>query len=227
MIVAIRSVMICVLLAILVNALVAWGLAASSAFYPQPRITASISVNAGNYTRVPRDPISLLGTELNRNMDALNNNNSSLFTIDKLSNSTRLSTTDKDRRMWFHDGIVTAGWPLDAFTASVSQNKKSANKFECLGGWILNNKVQRAEDTVLPYLVIVPYNPLWTGMVINICLYAMAMWLCVPGARLARQRIRAYRKLCLVCGYPRTSQGVCPECGKQQGSLHSRPNSNG
>lgn len=60
-----------------------------------------------------------------------------------------------------------------------------------------------------------PYKPVWSGLLIDTVLFAVA-WLGAGfGARAARERWRVSRGHCPCCGYDLLGiEGPCPECGK-------------
>lgn len=74
-----------------------------------------------------------------------------------------------------------------------------------------------------------PYRPIWTGLLLNAVLYALALWFLyrVPLRLMARPR-RITRELmrlrcgqCLICGYDLRYDFArgCPECGWGRGSV--------
>ena len=64
---------------------------------------------------------------------------------------------------------------------------------------------------------VLPYAPVWTGLIANTLLYAVA-WLVAFVAWLQaasfRGRWRIARALCPNCGYPTGTNPICTECGK-------------
>lgn len=61
---------------------------------------------------------------------------------------------------------------------------------------------------------VLPYRPIWTGIVLNSLIYAFAIWLLVVGPRALRRMSRRRRNLCPACAYPVGSSPVCTECGR-------------
>ncbi len=59
-----------------------------------------------------------------------------------------------------------------------------------------------------------PLRPLWPGFAVNTLLYAVVLWLLIPGPFALRRFIRVRRGLCPACAYPRGESDVCSECGK-------------
>lgn len=65
---------------------------------------------------------------------------------------------------------------------------------------------------------VVPLRPIWVGSVANIGLYGTAAWLVLFVPSLIRTHRRARRGRCLACGYELAglaSDRVCPECGSE------------
>lgn len=107
-----------------------------------------------------------------------------------------------------------AGWPLVAFSCSYRwANVPDAPAYteivdEVEGGVIIRGSRYRGEFFVLPY------GPVWPGMIINTGLYAIVIWLGVRGPSVLRRIVRRKRGLCVICGYPRRGgRGACSECG--------------
>ena len=62
---------------------------------------------------------------------------------------------------------------------------------------------------------VVPFLPIWKGLVLNTLLYAAILWLLILGQWTLHRMLRRKRGCCIKCGYDLrgdTSQG-CPECG--------------
>ncbi len=74
-------------------------------------------------------------------------------------------------------------------------------------GWYFNHSDQR--DIVLPF------HPIWSGVIINTLFYAALIWGVVSGPGAARQAFRKYHSRCPACAYPIGTSATCTECGHQ------------
>lgn len=63
----------------------------------------------------------------------------------------------------------------------------------------------------------IPVNPLWSGLVGNMCVYAAVAGGLAAGLKELRHRRRRSRGLCVACAYPVRGLVVCPECGEHVG----------
>jgi hypothetical protein len=61
---------------------------------------------------------------------------------------------------------------------------------------------------------LLPFRPIWRGLVTNSLLYGATCWLMVAGARTLRRWWRIKRGLCPACAYPVGTSQLCTECGK-------------
>ena len=61
---------------------------------------------------------------------------------------------------------------------------------------------------------LLPLRPLPIGFAVNTLIYAMVLWLLIPGPFVLRRFIRVKRSLCPACAYPTGESAVCSECGK-------------
>jgi hypothetical protein len=101
--------------------------------------------------------------------------------------------------------ITLAGWPRPALTCSDVTRPRGGG---ARSAWPVNiGRTPRPEH--------LPLRPLWSGMLINMALYACtiaAVWIFVHAARRA---LRARLRRCLACGYDRRASAspACPECG--------------
>jgi len=62
----------------------------------------------------------------------------------------------------------------------------------------------------------VPIRPIWVGTIANSVLYGALVWLVLFAPGLIRQRSRAKRGRCVVCGYELAAMVKCPECGAEK-----------
>jgi hypothetical protein len=122
------------------------------------------------------------------------------------------------------------GWPLRAFKVEswrrwdpkpdpapvftfkdggfVTEQPKPKTTEELRGGYLLHDSAK--------VRVIVPYKPLWPGMVGDVGVFGGGWWLLLCAMTFARQRFRVSRGRCVRCGYDRRGlvpRGACPECG--------------
>lgn len=58
-----------------------------------------------------------------------------------------------------------------------------------------------------------PYQPMWSGFVVNTIFYAIVLWLMFAMPRALRRRLRIRRGQCPACAYPIGTSPVCTECG--------------
>ena len=115
-----------------------------------------------------------------------------------------------------------AGWPLRTLRCrnlaviemggmiSITINTNTANPIE--GGIVLSSFPIGSPAQSWRAL---PYQPIWTGVVVNTILYAPLVWLLTVGPFTARRMIRRRRGHCIKCCYDlRGDFSVgCPECG--------------
>ena len=62
---------------------------------------------------------------------------------------------------------------------------------------------------------VIPYGPLWLGLLANSIFYSAILWLLIPGPFALRRFIRRKRGLCVKCAYDLrgAEHEACPECG--------------
>ena len=63
--------------------------------------------------------------------------------------------------------------------------------------------------------IVLPFHPIWSGLIINTLFYAVLIWGVVSGPGAARRVFRQRRNRCPACGYPIGTSTVCTECGCQ------------
>jgi hypothetical protein len=61
--------------------------------------------------------------------------------------------------------------------------------------------------------IVLPYRPLWSGLVANTLFYAALVGLLLVGTRHRLRALRLRHGLCPTCKYPIGTSGVCTECG--------------
>ena len=124
----------------------------------------------------------------------------------------RSGSNDTDRRFWRHDplhGRANADWSEYAagfpWLGVFCWDERDGSK----GGGITILDPGKVRGVVLPYL------PLWPGLIADLAFWSAAWWLtlwAVPTIRGARRRRRG---LCAACGYDLSgSPDRCPECGR-------------
>ena len=130
-----------------------------------------------------------------------------------------------------HSSIV-AGWPLRCLEGEVYGIAARAN--DGLWGWpheykdLAGESLTAIDAAPLPTQLgplrfepdrILPLRPIWTGLALNACLYALAAWCLLCGPIAARRALREARGRCVSCGYDMRegASRVCPECGKPDG----------
>ena len=71
---------------------------------------------------------------------------------------------------------------------------------------------------------VIPYGPLWLGLLTNSIFYSAVLWLLIPGPFVLRRMIRRKRGLCVKCAYDLrgAEHKVCPECGHTCRSVEPR-----
>jgi hypothetical protein len=65
--------------------------------------------------------------------------------------------------------------------------------------------------------VIIPYRPIWAGLILNTALHASLWWLVLFGPGITRRALRRRRGLCPRCAYDLHALPLaspCPECGR-------------
>lgn len=133
-------------------------------------------------------------------------------------------------RSWPRDGesssvwLKLAGWPMRSLYCELTaENSRTANAhtWTAVGGFVIGNATAPGWADWPPLLPrIVPYRPVWVGLLANTVFFAVllgAVWY-LPGWILAERRARA--GLCRVCAYDLRGSpagGACPECGTLRG----------
>jgi hypothetical protein len=69
------------------------------------------------------------------------------------------------------------------------------------------------DATWLSKQVILPFGPLWTGIVFNTIFYAALGALLYAALIIIRGWRRVHKRLCVKCAYPIGESDVCTECG--------------
>ncbi len=120
---------------------------------------------------------------------------------------------------------MRAGWPLRTLrcrnlveiemggTTSITINAYAANPIQ--GGIVLT---QFSIGNPAQSWRALPYQPVWSGIVINTIFYAATLWFLSIGPFEVRRMIRSKRGHCIKCGYDLrgAEHEVCPECGAER-----------
>ena len=106
------------------------------------------------------------------------------------------------------------GWPLVAVWYGLQwiDIARTPSQYEVWGA--LDLGPADVSGTTLPRVL--PYRPIWRGVLINTLFYAVLLWLLIPGPFVLRRLIRLKRGRCPKCGYDLRGQlpgAGCPECG--------------
>jgi hypothetical protein len=151
--------------------------------------------------------------------------------------ATRLDELDFElltRRVDFRIDLFAAGWPLrcigrECWSQSIFEEDSSGKRTLSFVGvgppsqtaWRIGLPpptacpgFKRQEDQWKR----LPLRPLWLGFAMNTALYAIILWLLIPGPFVLRRLIRLRRGRCPKCGYDLRGAipgagGGCPECG--------------
>ncbi len=114
-------------------------------------------------------------------------------------------------RLYTSGQVHTAcGWPLLSLRCEEALGPALRGRtLKVYWGWLLPDAFQSlGPGRVLPYRLIAP------GFAVNTLLYAVVLWLLIPGPFALRRFIRVRRGLCPACAYPHGESDVCSECGK-------------
>lgn len=135
---------------------------------------------------------------------------------------------DRVRGLQTHPGAfptqedVAVGWPFLAFHAhraatpfalpgpSIPPKPRWTNAFH-----LPEAKVTQPDGSRLTVRPVMPYAPLWKGVVANTAIFAASWWVVLAGVGQVPSWIRAGKGLCPACGYDLRTQADagCPECG--------------
>ena len=110
---------------------------------------------------------------------------------------------------------IAYGWPVVALWHGhqwiVADIGGTLYQSDVWGGFDLGPPPQ--DPTGFPRVL--PYRPIWLGMLINTLFYAILLYLAIAGSGALRRLIRLKRGRCPRCGYDLRGalQAGCPECG--------------
>ena len=130
-------------------------------------------------------------------------------------------TQSSPQRAW--GGCVDSrGWPMAAASSLALGvlNPQAAAPYRFEYGVLFGEDNTRGARNSLADLQMVPWRPIWPGLLVDIAFYGAVWWclLLIPTSIAARRRRR--KGACPACGYDLTGleAGVCPECGVHAGA---------
>ena len=112
---------------------------------------------------------------------------------------------------------TSAGWPL--YCLRGQQLHAHVNPDPTVRGWWAKNGIlldRRARHRDANWgKIILPLEPIWTGLAVDAIVYGALLWLVTLGPRTMRRLVRRARGRCVRCGYRLTGLTAdrCPECG--------------
>ena len=101
---------------------------------------------------------------------------------------------------------IACGWPMLAVSSTLVPEPLWVEQVNppltVKGGLVVDASAPtHALETPLP--TVLPYHPLWIGLLVNSSLYASAIGMLLLASVAARRVIRLRRNQCPTCGYPR------------------------
>lgn len=117
------------------------------------------------------------------------------------------------------------GWPFPCMRYSI-EGAGGWNRFaywtvpptRIVGGW----ELPRAPGAGLLEPRVMPFQPIWSGLALNACIYGSLLSMVVWTARSARRRRRRRAGRCEVCAHPLREASACPECGHAPSTLYKQ-----
>ncbi len=111
---------------------------------------------------------------------------------------------------------VLAGWPLRCLGSQTRPRvDPTPSAIEQLHGhWRQSIVLDRGSGWFYGSYVL-PYRPLWLGLLANTLFFTMLLWLLAVGPFFLRRRLRIRRGLCPKCAYPMGESALCTECGTE------------
>jgi hypothetical protein len=116
-----------------------------------------------------------------------------------------------------------AGWPALAFRGGMRDD----------GGGppleLVNARPIHLNSLGIKRSTIVPFEPIWGGMLVDVIFYAGLTWLAVRGPWETRRRWREIRGRCGVCGHAwgNDARPTCAQCGADVAGAWGRASSHG
>ncbi len=115
-----------------------------------------------------------------------------------------------DRNDWPHRVYLFTGWPLLSFQAHLECSDPPERMDErWVGALVLRPSPHRARDSL-----VLPFQPIYSGFLINSLLFAATLLLCNGGLRGLVRLHRRRRGRCTTCGHDCHRLQLCPECGR-------------
>lgn len=138
----------------------------------------------------------------------------------------RTLTVEDAKSGWWpihREEIDCYGWPFKAWGLKYGTRCWQWQRFSVLAGIPLPGEALRPRRYPLDEVPnALPIAPL-VGLLLNAPLYALLAFGAWQGLLAARRARRRRRGLCVACGYPTGSAGVCPECGRARVTPASTP----
>ena len=131
---------------------------------------------------------------------------------------------------WGQTGWVYCGWPvpsLDAHWGRIASDGTWPDQRTAYSGpdgcWV-SASLERSPAGVT--ITLLPWHPIWRGMLINTAVFAGAFLLAIVvfrwltgDYRRAKAKARTSAGLCISCAYPLHDLPRCPECGRLRETL--------
>ena len=111
------------------------------------------------------------------------------------------------------------GWPMISFWCEMELDRfQPADPHHTIGGITTGLPEFQTGPLLLWFTPVIPYWPVWSGLIVNTLFYALILALVIWGPRNVRSWVRVKRGRCRDCGYDlRCHLGeVCPECGSRK-----------
>ncbi len=114
--------------------------------------------------------------------------------------------------------VDARGWPCRALCSVVTRKVGPAGPTTSVErGISVGSPKNSALVANRGYGVVLPYGPIWSGLVVNMFVFGVPAWFLLSAVPLARRSLRVRRNHCPKCNYnlhgliPDTT---CPECGR-------------
>jgi hypothetical protein len=207
--------LVCVVLGAFVNIAVAWSCAIWSRPNPAAATELPSSVSAGLWQQIAPDAWKREVDEVHQlsTFSTGGGRQESLgVEIDTVSHAAQDSADIGINQYRLQTWTVfefRTGWPLRTVCSTGAESSSDGKLVTALAwvssadfDWISLNRGQ-----------LLPYGPIWTGLIANTVFYAAIIWLLIRGPIELRRRMRQLRGQCQACGYPIRTSSVCAECG--------------
>lgn len=109
--------------------------------------------------------------------------------------------------------LRSSGWPLRAFWCEAPILQGKFANATSPGGFVIAGKTDKVLANDIPRVV--PFRPLWPGLLVNSLVFASAAWLCVGVISRTTKLWRDQKYRCPRCGFDRrgSETRICAECG--------------